>query len=268
MTPTENLAPRPSRLLRSFQVEQIEFQSVTVVARNDKEILNDVSFVVPQASIVAVLGASGAGKSTLLQLLPRLREPSRGRICINGIDTATVGLADLRRQIAIVSNNTYLFDGTILENIRFGRQGATMDEVFESAAVARVDEFVREFPHDYATKVGPRGMRLSEGQRQRIALARAILKDPQILILDEATSAVDSDSEERIWEVLEKFVVGRTTFVVSHRLSSVLRADIALILQEGKLVTAGSYEDIAKTAIYSRLYQSQMNLRGPKGVVC
>jgi len=207
---------------------------------------------------VALVGPSGAGKSTIVNLVPRFYEPQQGRITVDGVDIAGVRLADLRNAIAIVPQETQLFNGTIAENIRYGRLNASDDEIIGAAREANADEFVSRLPEGYATIVGERGIRLSGGQRQRIAIARAILRDPRILILDEATSALDSHSEALIEVALDRLLPGRTTLIIAHRLSTIRRASKILYIEAGSVRETGTHEAlIAAGGAYATLHAAQ-----------
>ena len=207
-----------------------------------------VDATVEEGEIVALVGPSGAGKTTIVNLVPRFYRPQYGRIRVDGIDIATVRLADLRRAIAIVPQDPQLFRGSILDNIRYGRLEAPDEEVRAAARDANVEDFVRAFPDGYATEVGERGVRLSGGERQRIAIARAILRDPRILILDEATSALDSHSEAMIEQALDRLLQGRTTLIIAHRLSTIRRAHKVLYIESGSVVEIGTHESCSRAA--------------------
>ena len=221
-------------------------------------VLEDFSAEMLHGETVALVGPSGAGKSTIVNLVPRFYEPQGGRITINRVDIAAVRLHDLREAIAIVPQETQLFNGTIADNIRYGRLSARDDEVLAAAHDANVDEFVRGLPDGYATIVGERGIRLSGGQRQRIAIARAILRDPRILILDEATSALDSHSEHLIEEALDRILPGRTTLIIAHRLSTIRRATRILYIEGGRVRETGTHEALlAAGGLYANLHAAQ-----------
>jgi subfamily B ATP-binding cassette protein MsbA len=221
-------------------------------------VLEDFSAEMLHGETVALVGPSGAGKSTIVNLVPRFYEPQSGRITIDRVDIAGVRLGDLRAAIAIVPQETQLFNGTIADNIRYGRLSASDDEVLAAAHDANVDEFVRALPDGYATLVGERGIRLSGGQRQRIAIARAILRDPRVLILDEATSALDSHSEHLIEEALDRILPGRTTLIIAHRLSTIRRASKILYIEGGRVRETGTHEALlAAGGLYANLHAAQ-----------
>ena len=221
-------------------------------------VLDDFSAQMLHGETVALVGPSGAGKSTIVNLVPRFYEPQSGRITVDGIDIAAVRLHDLRGAIAIVPQETQLFNGTIADNIRYGRLTASDDEVLAAARDANVEEFVRALPDGYGTLVGERGIRLSGGQRQRIAIARAILRDPRILILDEATSALDSHSEHLIEEALDRILPGRTTLIIAHRLSTIRRATKILYIEGGRVRETGTHEALlAAGGLYANLHAAQ-----------
>ncbi|HEU4743123.1 MAG TPA: ABC transporter transmembrane domain-containing protein [Meiothermus sp.] len=221
-------------------------------------VLEDVSLTAKPGEVVALVGPSGAGKSTLISLIPRFYDPTRGRILLDGVDIRDLTLHDLRSNIALVPQETQLFSGTIAENIRYGKPGASDAEVIEAAKAANAHEFITSFPDGYATIVGERGIKLSGGQRQRVAIARALLKNPRILILDEATSSLDSESEALVQEALEVLMQGRTTFVIAHRLSTIRGADKIVVLEAGRIVQQGTHQELlAAGGLYKELYELQ-----------
>jgi subfamily B ATP-binding cassette protein MsbA len=208
--------------------------------------------------VVALVGPSGAGKTTLVSLLPRFWDVDRGRVLLDGIDVRNLRLADLRGAIGIVPQDPALFSGTIRENIAYASPGAAEAKVEAAARAAHAHEFIERLPEGYETVVGERGVKLSGGQRQRIAIARAILKDPAVLILDEATSNLDTESERLIEDALGKLLVGRTTLIIAHRLSTVRRANRLVVLDRGRIVEQGSHAELLDLGgLYSRLYQRQ-----------
>jgi ATP-binding cassette, subfamily B, bacterial MsbA len=207
---------------------------------------------------VALVGPSGAGKTTLMNMIPRFYDATLGRICIDGQDVKSVKIQSLRKQIALVSQDVHLFGTSIRENIRYGKLDASDEEVALAAKNANALEFVEGFPEGFDSLVGERGVKLSGGQRQRIAIARALLREARILLLDEATSALDSASEALVQDALERLMMGRTTFIIAHRLSTVQHADRILVLDDGRLIQTGRHEDLVKQAgLYQKLCELQ-----------
>jgi subfamily B ATP-binding cassette protein MsbA len=245
---------------------RISFEDVHFAyAGKEAEVLSGFSAEIEAGEVVALVGPSGAGKTTIVNLVPRFYEPQSGRIRLDGLDLATVRLRDLRNSIAIVPQEPLLFRGTIAENIRYGKLGASDDEVRKAATEANADEFVRAFPDGYDTEVGERGNRLSGGQRQRISIARAILRDPRILILDEATSALDSHSEALIEEALDRLLPGRTTLIIAHRLSTIRRAHKILYIEAGSVREMGTHESLlALGGAYASLHATQFGAAAPQ----
>src|SRR5687768_13022731 len=240
---------------------KVEFQDVTFEYKKDVEVLKHVSFVAPAGTTTALVGSSGSGKSTLISLVMAFNRPKSGRVVVDGRDLATIRLRDYRSQLGVVLQDNFLFDGTILENITYGRPAATLEQVREVGRIAHADEFIEGFEKKYDTVIGERGVRLSGGQRQRIAIARAILADPRILVLDEATSSLDSESEALIQDGLRSLRRGRTTFVIAHRLSTIRSADQILVLEGGEIVERGTHDElIARRGRYRTLYDKQYQL--------
>jgi len=223
-----------------------------------KEVLHDVSFTAEPGSVTALVGPSGAGKSTIIGLIAAFYVPSKGRVTVDGIDLSSVKLDSYRTQLGVVLQETFLFDGTIRENVAFARPAATEAEIMAACQIARVDEFAEGFENKYDTVVGERGVKLSGGQKQRVSIARAILADPRILILDEATSSLDSESEALIQEGLRYLMRGRTTFVIAHRLSTIRRAEQILVVEAGSIVERGNHAALyALGGRYRDLYDKQ-----------
>jgi len=255
--PVEPDDPPSARALPSI-LGDVRFDHVTFAYDEDRPVLSDFSAEMLHGEVVALVGPSGAGKSTIVNLVPRFYELQQGRITVDGVDIADVRLSDLRDAIAIVPQETQLFNGTIAENIRYGRLTASDAELIAAAQEANADEFVQKLPEGYTTVVGERGIRLSGGQRQRIAIARAILRDPRILILDEATSALDSHSEALIEDALDRLLPGRTTLIIAHRLSTIRRATKILYIEGGRVRETGTHEAlIAAGGPYADLHAAQ-----------
>lgn len=238
---------------------EVEFRNVTFSYHDDIPALQNISFHVRPGEKVALVGPSGSGKTTLINLIPRFYQPTSGTILIDGHDTSTMSLTDLRAQIGIVPQEVMLFAGTVEDNIRYGRLEATDEEVREAARMANAHEFIEQLENGYLTEIGERGVQLSGGQRQRIAIARAILRNPRILLLDEATSALDTESEQMVQEALTRLMQGRTTFIIAHRLSTVYRCDRIIVLERGRLVEEGTHEELLRkeSGLYKRLYSLQ-----------
>jgi subfamily B ATP-binding cassette protein MsbA len=239
----------------------IEFEDVSFSYREDensRDVLKSVNLRVRKGEVLAIVGSSGAGKSTLVHLIPRFFDVTGGRILIDGNDVRDLTLHSLRSQISVVTQDTILFNDTVRNNIAYGQPGVDDAKVEAAAKAALADEFIREMPEGYQTIIGERGLRLSGGQRQRLAIARAILKDAPILILDEATSALDSESEALVQGAIQNLIVGRTVFVIAHRLSTVRHADRILVLENGTIADIGTHEDLMnKLGTYRRLYDLQ-----------
>jgi ABC-type multidrug transport system fused ATPase/permease subunit len=244
------------------QVEgEVVFDDVWFEYVDDTPVLKGVSFAAPPGSTTALVGSSGSGKSTLISLVMAFNRPNAGRVTIDGHDLAGVRLRDYRRQLGVVLQDNFLFDGTVAENIAFSKPHAAREEIREAARIAHAAEFIEEFDDGYDTIVGERGVKLSGGQRQRLAIARAILADPSILILDEATSSLDSESEAKIQDGLRRLREGRTTFVIAHRLSTIRTADQILVLEDGQIVERGTHQALlAKRGRYRQLYDKQYML--------
>jgi ABC-type multidrug transport system fused ATPase/permease subunit len=243
----------------------VEMQDVSFAYDTRKEVLHEVSFRSEPGTVTALVGPSGAGKSTIIGLIAAFYVPSSGRVLVDGIDLATVKLDSYRTQLGVVLQETFLFDGTIRENVAFARPNATEAEILAACHIARVDEFAESFENKYDTVVGERGVKLSGGQKQRVSIARAILADPRILILDEATSSLDSESEALIQEGLRYLMRGRTTFVIAHRLSTIRRADQILVVEAGRVIERGTHETLYALGgryydLYTKQYAVEANL--------
>ena len=222
---------------------------------NDEKILKNINLVAKKGETVALVGNSGGGKSTLVNLIPRFFDVDAGMITIDGINVKNYKIKSLRKKIGIVPQETFLFGGTVLENIKYGNQKASAEEVIEAAKKANAHEFIEKLEQGYETEIGERGVKLSGGQKQRISIARAILENPQILILDEATSALDNESEQLVQDALEKLMKGKTTFVIAHRLSTIINSDKIVVIQRGEIKEVGSHEELLdKDGIYKSLY--------------
>ena len=236
----------------------IEFRDVVFEYKPGSPVLHGISFVARPGTSTALVGPSGSGKSTLIGLVAAFYRPTSGTILVDGQDLAGVRLSDYRSQLGVVLQDNFLFDGTVLDNIAFARPDATDEEILQAAKISRCDDFVAKLPDGYDTVVGERGVKLSGGERQRVAIARAILADPRILILDEATSSLDSENEAAIQQGLSELMKGRTTFVIAHRLSTIRRADAILVLEDGRIVERGRHEDLlARGGRYADLYNRQ-----------
>jgi subfamily B ATP-binding cassette protein MsbA len=243
----------------------VDFQDVAFEYEKGKPVLHRISFESTPGTVTAVIGSSGAGKSTIISLICGFHTATSGRVLIDGVDLATIRLSSYRQQLGVVLQETFLFDGTIRENVLFSRPAATEAQWMEACRIARVDEFAEKFPEAYETVVGERGVKLSGGQRQRISIARAILADPRILILDEATNSLDSESEAMIQNGLSYLMKGRTTFVIAHRLSTIRRADQILVIEAGLIVERGTHESLYRLGgryfdLYTRQHGLETNL--------
>jgi ABC-type multidrug transport system fused ATPase/permease subunit len=256
----EDEDPRRTVVLQDIEGE-LAFDNVSFAYEPGKPVLQDVSFCAQPGTVTALVGSSGSGKSTIIGLVAAFHVPLSGRVLVDGVDLATVRLDSYRTRLGVVLQESFLFDGSIRENVAFSRPYASEEEILAACRIARVDEFAERFPDKYDTIIGERGVRLSGGQRQRVSIARAILADPRILILDEATSSLDSESEMLIQEGLAQLMRGRTTFVIAHRLSTIRRADQILVVEAGKIVERGTHKTLyALGGRYRDLYDKQHGL--------
>lgn len=243
------------------EIQSIHFQHVGFTYETGKYVLYDINLQVERGEVVALVGISGSGKTTLVNLLPRFYDPTEGAVKINGHDIRFLTLESLRNQIGIVSQDTILFNGTVRDNIAYGKLDANLEEIRQAAESAYADGFIEALPKGYNAPLGERGLKLSGGQRQRIAIARALLKNPPILILDEATSHLDNESEREVQKALENAMQGRTVFVIAHRLSTIQRADRIVVLDKGKIIQQGTSDSLIREGgVYKRLYDLQFNL--------
>ena len=260
-----NLAPEEDKVSRTISLNGVqgnmEFSDVTFAYEEDKQVLHEVSFSVPAGSVVALVGSSGSGKSTIAGLAASFLTPQKGTITIDGVDLSKVELNSFRRNLGVVLQDDFLFEGTIRENILFPRPNASEEELINAVEAAYVNEFTDRFEDGLNTLIGERGIKLSGGQRQRIAIARAVLADPRILILDEATSSLDTESEALIQKSLAELTKGRTTYVIAHRLSTIRKADQILVIEDGRIAESGTHDElIKKKGRYYHLFTYQARI--------
>lgn len=261
----EDIKNAPDAKLLPKVKGDVRFNDVSFAYNKNEEVLSHVSFEVKPGEMIAFVGPSGAGKSTVASLLPRFYDATNGSITIDGQDIRKVTLDSLREQVGIVPQETVLFNGSVYDNILYGRLDATREEVEAAAKAANAHDFIMQLPNGYETMLGDRGMNISGGQRQRISIARAILKNPQILILDEATSALDTESERVVQEALDRLMVGRTSFVIAHRLSTIKNADKIMVLEKGQLIEQGNHDELmAMDGLYAHLYKIQYRSKEAK----
>ena len=261
-----NIVNRPDCIKFENFLNNINFENVDFKYKdNPEKILKNINLTVKKGETVAFVGNSGGGKSTLVNLIPRFFDVSNGSIKIDGTDIRNYDIKSLRKAIGIVPQETFLFAGTILSNIRYGRQNATREEIAEAAMQANAHEFIESLPDGYDTEIGERGVKLSGGQKQRIAIARAILENPQILILDEATSALDNESEKLVQDALEKLMKGKTTFVIAHRLTTIENSNKIVVIQKGEIKEIGNHNELlSKNGIYKALYNKNFDIANKK----
>ena len=241
-----------TRRLTGFE-RAIEFVAVDFGYDAEALVLKDITLTVKRGQTIALVGASGAGKTTLVDLIPRFYDPTQGRILLDGVDLKEFDIHTVRQKMAIVSQDTFIFNASVRENIAYGLEKITQAKLEEAAHYANALGFIRELPEGFETRLGDRGVRLSGGQRQRLAIARALLRDPEILILDEATSALDSASERLIQEAVEALAVGRTVIAIAHRLSTIVKADKVVVLEQGRIVEQGTYQELLRQ--HGKLWQ-------------
>src|SRR3989441_9115537 len=257
---------RPGAALPPPLVRELRFDGVTFEYREGQPVVRDFSIAVPGGSVVALVGRSGAGKTTVTDLVARFHDPTKGRILLNGADIRDFRLGSYRDLLAIVQQDVILFDGSVRDNIAYGRHDATDAEIEDAARRANALEFIVRLPEQYETFIGERGVKLSGGQQQRLAIARAVLKSPQILILDEATSNLDTESEQLIQASMATLLAGRTTVLTAHRLSTVRRADLILLMEEGRVVERGTHEQLMQArGIYYGMVLRQMESAAQDG---
>jgi subfamily B ATP-binding cassette protein MsbA len=241
--------------------DNVTFQNISFSYDGDKQVLSRISFEVKAGEIVALVGPSGAGKSTLMDLLPRFYDPLSGKIEIDGINLRKIDLKSLRNLMGIVTQETILFNDTVWNNIAYGYNHASKEEVESAARAANAHEFIMNMPQEYQTIIGDRGVKISGGERQRLAIARALFKNPPILIFDEATSSLDTESEALVQEAIDRLMKGRTVFVIAHRLSTIQNADKIVVLDDGKIVQMGDHKSlIQQEGLYKRLYEMQFKI--------
>jgi ATP-binding cassette subfamily B protein/subfamily B ATP-binding cassette protein MsbA len=255
----EDKPDRPGAVSAPAIVEEVRFENVEFEYRPGQPVVRDFNVTATGGSVIALVGRSGAGKTTVTDLVARFHDPTKGRILLNGVDIRDLKLRTYRSLLALVQQEVFLFDGSVTDNIAYGQTRATEDEVVDAATRANAHEFIVKLPDGYETFIGERGVKLSGGQRQRLAIARAILARPQILILDEATSNLDTESEQLIQASMATLLAGRTTFVIAHRLSTIRRADLILLMEEGRVTERGTHEELMEArGAYYEMVQRQM----------
>jgi ATP-binding cassette subfamily B protein len=267
---TEPQVVDPAAAVRLEPVQgHVRFENVSFGYDGVRQVIRGVSFEVKPGEVIGLVGPSGGGKTTVTNLIARFYDPTGGRLLIDGVDLRELDQGHYRRQIGMVLQDPYLFHGTVLENIRYGKHDANLDEVVAAARAANAHDFVCKLSHGYETMVGERGHTLSGGERQRISIARAILHDPRILILDEATSSVDTETEYKIQEALDRLVAGRTVFAIAHRLSTLRRATRLFVIEDGKLTEQGTHAELLALSggTYRRLYGMQRQLTSESGTL-
>jgi subfamily B ATP-binding cassette protein MsbA len=255
-----NISDRENSILLDKFQKSIVFKNVNFFYEDSVEpILNDISFSINKGEILALVGPSGGGKSTLVDLIPRFYDANSGEIIIDDINIKNVKIQSLRKLMGVVTQETFLFNESVKNNIAYGLEDYPLDKIIEAAKAANAHNFIREMPEGYDTVIGERGIKLSGGQKQRLSIARAILKNPDIMIFDEATSSLDNESEILVQEAIERMMINRTTFVIAHRLSTIRNANRILVLDRGKIVQLGNHEDLIKDerGLYRKFYEMQ-----------
>ncbi|MCB0018447.1 MAG: ATP-binding cassette domain-containing protein, partial [Anaerolineales bacterium] len=238
---------------------EVRFENVAFAYPDSREVLEDIDFTAAPGQIIALMGATGSGKTTLVHMLARFHDPTRGRVTIDGMDLQEITLDSLRQQIGFVMQDSVLFAATVRENITFGRPDASEAEIIQAAKDAQAYEFISQMPNGFDTYVGEQGVTLSGGQKQRLAIARTLITNPRILVLDDATSSVDTRTEQLIQKALDRLMEGRTTFIIAHRLSTVQRADRILLLERGRMVAFGTHAEIlASSPLYQQIEALQV----------
>ncbi|MDL2225709.1 ABC transporter ATP-binding protein/permease [Eubacteriales bacterium OttesenSCG-928-M02] len=249
---------KPNAIVPSHMEGAVAFENVSFSYNPEQPILKDISFAVPAGKSVAIVGPSGAGKSTIINLIPRLYDVSAGRITLDGRDIRDVDLTFLRQNIGLVTQDAYLFNGTIRENLLYAKESATEKELVKACEEANIHDFILSLPQGYDTQVGNRGVKLSGGEKQRVSIARVILKDPKLIILDEATSSLDSITESQIQDAIDPLLSGRTSIIIAHRLSTIMAADEILVVKDGRIVETGTHKSLlANSGVYRELYETQ-----------
>jgi ATP-binding cassette subfamily B protein len=264
MDPPVDVKDEPDAQDITIKKGEIVFENVTFGYKKGKPVLKNISFKVKPGEKIAILGATGSGETTLVYLIPRFYDVDSGRIMIDGVDVRKFKLSSLRRQVGLVLQDIFLFTGTIKDNIAFGNPDAPMDSIIKAAKIARIRDFVESLPEGYNTMIGERGVTLSGGQKQRITIARALLTDPKILILDDSLSFVDAKTEQEIQEAMNEAMKGRTCFIIAQRLSTIRNADRIMVLEDGEIVEFGTHEELlAKSGIYRKIYETQFLEKAP-----
>jgi ATP-binding cassette subfamily B protein len=246
---------------------RVEFENVTFGYDKTRPVLNNVSFTTSPGERIAILGATGSGKTSLVYLIPRFYDVDSGKILIDNVKIDQYRIANLRKQIGIVMQDVFIFSGTIADNIAFGKPEAAKDEIIAAAKLARIHDFITTLPHGYDTLIGERGVNLSGGQRQRLTIARALLTDPRILILDDSLSFVDANTEKEIQTAIDEAMKGRTCFIIAQRLSTIKNADRIMVLDNGEIIELGTHEQLlAQNGVYRRIYETQFLQTSPEPI--